>query len=81
MLDSLGGRLGLPATFITPAGSVFHDPIEKSTLKTDVMTGLFAFDPLVAQDFLTLRQKLLIQHGILDQIGAFSSLGIHFTAE
>ena len=43
-----------------PLGAVLDNPIRESTLETDVVTGLFRFNPLVAQDFLAFRLKLTI---------------------
>ena len=46
---------------------MFHDPIEKRLLKADVVTGFFAFDPLVAENFLTLREELFVEQRFADE--------------
>lgn len=51
----------------SPTSAVMHYPIEESFLEADVVAGFFALYPLVAKDFLTLRNKLAIQHGVLNE--------------
>jgi hypothetical protein len=51
-----------------PLGAVLDDPIRERALETDVMTGLFGLDPLVAQDFLAFRLKFAVKRGVLKQI-------------
>ena len=36
---------------------MFHNPVEQCLFKTDIVTRLFAFDPLVAQDLLSILQQ------------------------
>jgi hypothetical protein len=40
---------------------MFHDPIEESLFEADVMAGLLALDPLVAEDFLPLGEEFLVK--------------------
>jgi hypothetical protein len=56
---------------------VFHNPIEKSSLKSDIVTDLFALNPFVAQYLLAFGQELLIKHRILDQIRGIFLRGFH----
>ena len=49
-------------------GAMPDDPIGQGALETDVMPGLFGFDPLVAQNFLALCLKLAVKRGVLQQI-------------
>jgi hypothetical protein len=46
--------------FGTPCGSVFNDPIEQSFFETDVVTLLFAFDPFVAENFVSFGQEFFV---------------------
>ena len=45
----------------TPAGAVFDDPIKERLLKSDVVAGLFALDPLMTENLRSLGQKFLIE--------------------
>jgi len=63
---SLGGvkgtdliRTALPG--FTPTGAVPDDPIREGVLKTNIMTGLFGFNPLVPEDFLALGLKFAVK--------------------
>ena len=47
---------------------MFEHPVQKGALKTNIASGLLALDPLVAEDFLTLRQKLPVQRGVSQQV-------------
>lgn len=47
---------------------MFYDPIEQRLFETNVVTGLFTFDPLVTEDFLTLGEELLIKQGFSDEV-------------
>jgi len=51
-----------------PLGAVLDDPVRERALKPYVVTGLFRFNPLVAQDFLAFRLKLAVKRGVLEQI-------------
>jgi hypothetical protein len=66
-----GGLFGarLLSSSVSPVGTMFHDPIEQGPFKADVFSGLFAFDPLVFQNLGTLREKLLVQDRILNELG------------
>ena len=63
------GRLVLAQR--APAGPVFDDPVEKSFLKTNVVTHLFAFDPFMAQDLGTFSKEFLIKRRFVEHIIAF----------
>src|SRR5829696_1994749 len=62
----LGGRLA--GALGAPGGPMLDDPVEQSLLEADVMTGFFAFDPLVSEYLLTLRQELLVEQGFSDEV-------------
>src|SRR5437016_5247264 len=55
---------------------MLHDPIEQRPLKSDVVPRLLAFNPLVAQDLLALRQELAIQRRVHDHV---FRVGVHVT--
>ncbi len=40
---------------------MLHDPIQKCFLKPNIVPRLFAFDPLMPEDFLTLSEELLVE--------------------
>jgi hypothetical protein len=65
-----GGLFGarLLSSSLSPIGAMFHDPIKQSLFKADVFAGLFAFDPLVFQDFCALGKELLVKSRILDEL-------------
>ncbi len=71
-----GARLS--DAFVSPSRTVLHNPIKQSAFETDIVTGLLALNPLVPKNFLPFGQKLLVKNGVLYEIGAVSSLGIHF---
>src|SRR5271170_3720851 len=56
---------------------MFHDPIQQRALKTDIMPRFFAFDPLMAQNLLTLGQKLPVQRRVHHHIFRVAA---HFTS-
>jgi len=62
----LGARL--LSSSLAPVGAMFHDPIQQSLLKADISSGFLAFDPLMFQNLGTLRQKLLVQDRILNEM-------------
>jgi hypothetical protein len=68
MLNVLVSTLFAPAA--SPAVPVVANPVEQSPLKADVTTGLLGFQPLMAQDFLTFRQKLLVETGTRQELVA-----------
>ena len=55
---------GLPA--LSPAGTVFDDPISQSALEADVVPDFFGLDPFMLQDFLALGLELTVKRGILN---------------
>jgi len=73
VLDAL--CLALPA--LPPSRPMFHDPIEESSFKADVVPSLFALNPFMAQNLLALCQELLIKHGILYQFRGVLVRGFH----
>ena len=44
-----------------PPGPVLDDPVKQGFLKSDVVTDLFAFNPFMAKNFSSFRQKFLIE--------------------
>ena len=58
----------LPLAFISPAGSMFHDPIEERFFEADIGPGFFALDPLVLQNLFTLRKEFLVENGVLNEL-------------
>src|SRR5438067_13556977 len=67
----LGGRLlgaRLLHSSLSPAGAMFHDPLEQSLFKADVFAGFFALDPFVSQDLRALRKELLVENRILNEL-------------
>lgn len=59
---------GFPAG--PPTGAMVADPIEQSSFKTDIMTGLFGFNPFVTQNFFPLCQKFLIETGAVKKLSS-----------
>src|SRR5438874_8078316 len=74
-----GGLFGarLLSSSLSPVGAMFHDPIEQGLFKADVFTGFFTFDPLMFQNLGTLREKLLIQDRILNELRVILFLRRH----
>ena len=56
---------------------MFHDPVEESSLEANVVTGLFAFNPFMAQYLLALGQELLVEHRIFHQLCGVFFRGFH----
>src|SRR3954466_15578425 len=52
---------------VPPIGPVFYDPVEQGLFKADVFAGLFAFDPLVLQNFFAFGQELLVKRRVLHE--------------
>lgn len=50
-----------------PRRTVVHDPVHQGLVETDVISGLFRFDPLMFEDFLTLSLKLPIEGEVSDE--------------
>ena len=46
---------------LAPVPAVMQSTIDQGGFETDVVSGFFAFHPLVLQDFVALGEKLLIQ--------------------
>ena len=53
---------GVPA--LAPARPVFDDPIGQCPLESDVMAGLFRFDPLVPENFFPFRLEFTVKRGV-----------------
>src|SRR5437588_5010323 len=51
-----------------PAFAVLSNPVEQCALETNVVAESFGFQPLVLQDFLTLREELLIEARLLHEL-------------
>ena len=47
---------------------MFNDPIQKRFLKADIVSGFFAFDPFVTQDFLPFSEELLVEQGFFEEL-------------
>ena len=61
---------------------MFSNPVEKGALKSDVIALLFGLDPLVLQNLVPFRQKLLIEAGALREVsvgGGFRHIFILLT--
>src|SRR5260221_13591193 len=58
---------GRTLTLLAPRRAVLHDPIEQRPFKPNIVPNLFALNPLVAKDFFSFGQKLLVQSRILYQ--------------
>ncbi len=43
---------------------MFFTPVEEGIVEADVMSGLFAFQPLVSEDFVTLYEELPVNRGL-----------------
>jgi hypothetical protein len=65
-----GRRSGFGNLGRSPLGTVMEHPIDQGRFKTDIMTGFFAFQPLVSQDFIALGEELLVEGRFL-QKGVF----------
>src|SRR5204863_5664594 len=58
----------LLSSSLAPVGTMFHDPIEQSSLKADVFAGFFAFNPFMLQNLRALGEELLVERRILDEL-------------
>ena len=47
---------------------MFDDPVEQSFFETDVMPGLFAFEPLMPQDLFAFGEELFVKERLLYQL-------------
>ena len=52
----------------SPAFSMFTDPVEQGALETDVVAEAFGLQPLVFKNLLPLRQELLVETGLFDEL-------------
>src|SRR5207302_10381235 len=62
---------------VSPAGTIFHDPIQQCLFKADVGSSLLALDPFVFQDFLALGQELFVENRVLHELRLFPLGGGH----
>ena len=53
---------------LAPLAAMFHDPIGQGVLETDVMAGLFGFDPFMSQNLVALRLELAVEGGSFDHV-------------
>src|SRR5436190_7851392 len=69
-----GGRFGpgLLHPLVSPAGPVFHDPIAERFFEANISSGLFALDPFVFQNFFPLREELLVEHRVFNELRLFA---------
>ena len=51
---------GLREPTFSPSQTMFYNPIQESTLETNIAPGLFAFDPFMPQDLVAFGQELLV---------------------
>ena len=56
----------------SPGGAMVDDPVQKRFFEADVLPGLLALDPFVAQDLLALGKKFAVKHGIAHEIPRFA---------
>jgi hypothetical protein len=68
-------QVSLPT--LPPCGSMFDNPVEKSTLEANIVTGFLAFNPFMAQYLLALGQELLVEHRIFHQLCGVFFRGFH----
>jgi len=61
-------NLGRSPTCGTPSFAMFANPIEKCAFKADVVAQSLGLDPFVAQDLLSLSEKLLVKTGLLYEV-------------
>lgn len=51
-----------------PSFAMFADPVEQRAFEADVVAESFRFDPFVPENFLTLREKLLVKTRLLYEV-------------
>src|SRR5438046_2370792 len=61
----------------SPARAILHNPIKKSLFKADIKSGFFTLNPLVLQDFISLRKKFLVERRVLEETIRFLRLVSH----
>src|SRR5213596_1359628 len=66
MWSVTAGGSYLPA--FAPLGSVLDDPVRQGAFEPDVVAGLLRFNPLMLENLLSFRLKLLVERGILKQV-------------
>ena len=67
-----GGSLHRTPTFfqafLSPVGTVPHNPIEQRLLEADIGSSFLALDPLVFQNFFALRQEFFVKNRVLNEL-------------
>src|SRR3954471_6772090 len=63
---------GLLHPLVPPAGPVFHDPIAERFFEADISPGFLALDPFMFQNFFPLREELLVEHGVFNELRLFA---------
>lgn len=53
---------------MSPRCAMLQHPVKKSSFKTDVATGFFAFNPLVTENFFPFGQEFTVESRILQKI-------------
>jgi hypothetical protein len=56
---------------------MFNDPVEECSFESNVVTGLLAFNPFMAQYLFALGQELLVEHRIFHQLCGVFFRGFH----
>src|SRR5450631_4461296 len=69
--------LGLLHPLVSPAVTIFHNPIAQRLLEADVRSGLLALDPLMFHNLLSLGQELFVENGVLNELRLFPLRGGH----
>lgn len=60
---------------------MFHDPVEESFFKSDIVAGLLTLDPLVTEDLFPFGEKFLVEQGLANKFGRFISRRAHCCGE
>jgi hypothetical protein len=63
--------------FRTPSGPIFYNPIEQSLFEADIVTSFFAFDPFVAENFVSFGQEFFVEDGVFDQVVHLGRWRVH----
>lgn len=58
----------LLVALLTPKSAMIHRPVHERLFEADIMSCLFAFDPLVAKDFFALRYELFVERGLGNEL-------------
>ena len=56
---------------------MLDNPVEQGFFKANVVAGLFALDPFMAQNFFTLGEEFLVEQGFADEFSRFVCRGAH----